>query len=184
LRPVLWRTAGLALTLQPVVIAPLSYRLRKGSKRLYRQPAFLLCMDPDLEVREVVQGLVQRWGIEVNFREQKTLFGVGQAQVRHPHAVESVPALQVASYAMLLLACLRTLDGPAKPDLLPPPKWASANPPSRFSTQKALAQLRAKVWGRALGLENFSGVAAATRAHTKPEKFRTDLSSAVLYATN
>jgi hypothetical protein len=184
LRPVLWRTAGLAHTLQLVVIAPLSYRLRKGSKLLYRQPAFLLCTDPELEVREVVQGFVQRWGIEVNFREQKTLFGVGQAQVRHPHSIESVPALQVASYAMLLLACLRTLDGPTKPDLLPPPKWASAKPPARFSTQKALAQLRAEVWGRALGLANFSGFAASTASRTKPEKFLPDLTSAVLYATN
>ena len=40
LRNLLWRAAGLRHTLQLVVIAPLSYRLRKGSKLLYRQPAF------------------------------------------------------------------------------------------------------------------------------------------------
>jgi hypothetical protein len=49
------------------------------------------------------------------------------------------------------LACLRTLDGPTQPDLLPPPKWAPGAP-ARFSTQKAIAQLRAEVWGRALRL--------------------------------
>lgn len=183
LRPVLWRTAGLALTLQMVVIAPLGYRLRRGSKLLYRQPAFLICTDPELEVRSLVQGFIQRWGIEVNFREEKTLLGVGQAQVRHPGSVEAVPALQVASYAMLQLACLRTHDAGDKPDVLPAPKWAADNAP-RFSTQRAIAQLRAEMWGRALGLTNFSAFANAAAPTAKPEKFAPDLTSAVLYATN
>ena len=184
LRKILWRTAGLQHTLQLVVIAPLGYRLRKGSKLLYRQPAFLICTDPELELHALVQGFVQRWGIEVNFREEKTLLGVGQAQVRHPTSVEAVPALQVASYALLQLACLRTLDGPVKPDLLPPPKWAAAGAPARFSTQRAINQLRAEVWGRALGLANFSGFAAHSTPTTKPEKFLPDLGSAVFYAIN
>ena len=184
LRKILWRTAGLGHTLQLVVIAPLSYRLRKGSKLLYRQPAFLICTDPELDLRALVQGFVQRWGIEVNFREQKTLLGVGQAQVRHPDSVEAVPALQVASYAMLQLACLRTLDGPVKPDLLPPPKWAAADALPRFSTPRAINQLRAEVWGRALGLANISGFADRSTPTTKPEKLLPDLGSAVFYATN
>src|SRR6202142_4711296 len=119
LRNLLWRTAGLARTLQLVVIAPLGYRLRKGSKLLYRRPAFLICTDPELDLRSLVQGYIQRWGIEVNFREEKTLLGVGQAQVRNSDSVESVPALQVASYAMLLLSMAR-----ANGDALPAPKWA------------------------------------------------------------
>lgn len=180
---VLWRTAGLQQTLQMVVIAPLSYRLRKGSKLLYRQPAFLICTDPELDRHALVQGFVQRWGIEVNFREEKTLLGVGQAQVRHPDSVEAVPALQVASYAMLQLACLHALDDPAKPDLLPPPKWA-ANNAHRFSTQRVINQLRAEVWGRALGLAIFSDFADHCTSTAKPEKFLPDPSSAVLYATN
>jgi hypothetical protein len=182
LRPVLWRTAGLRHTLQLIVIAPLCYRLRKGSKLLYRQPAFLICTDPEMDLPSVVQAFVQRWGIEVNFREQKTLLGVGQAQVRHPHSVESVPALQVAAYAMLQLACLHTLDGPAKADQLPPPKWAPTDAPVRFSTQRALSQLRAEVWGRGLGLTNFSGFASRYNPALTPEKFPPDLASAVLYA--
>jgi len=184
LRKILWRTAGLHHTLQLVVIAPLSYRLRKGSKLLYRQPAFLICTDPELDLRSLVQSFIQRWGIEVNFREEKTLLGVGQAQVRHPDSVEAVPALQVASYAMLQLACLRACDGPLKPDLLPPPKWAAQQGRPRFSTQRAINQLRAEVWGRALGLTNFSGFADHLNPTTKPEKFLPDLSSAVLYAAN
>jgi len=184
LQPILWRTAGLQHTLQLVVIAPVGYRLRKNSKLLYRQPAFLICTDPALDLRSVVQGYVQRWGIEVNFREQKTLLGVGEAQVRHPDSVEAVPALQVASYAMLLLATLRSLDHAVNPDLLPTPKWAADTAPTRFSTQRAIHQLRAEVWGRGLGVSNFSDFATLSTSTAKPEKFAPDIRSAVLYAVN
>jgi len=180
----LWRVAGLQHTLQLVVIAPLGYRLRKNSKRLYRRPAFLICTDPQLDLHTLVQAYVQRWDIEVNFREEKTLLGVGQAQVRHADSVEAVPALQVASYAMLLLATLRAFQGPAKPDVLPPPKWAVHTVSRRFSTPRAINQLRAEVWGRALGLANLSGFASRPTPTTKPEKFLPDLPSALLYAIN
>lgn len=181
--PVLWRTAGLAHLLQIVVIAPLTYRLRKNSKTLYRQPAFLLATDAALDLRVVVQEYVQRCDIEINFREEKTLLGVGQAQVRNRHSVDRVPALQVASYAMLLLAALRSQRQPDA-DLLPSPKWSAASPPPRFSTARAINQLRAELWGKSLGLTNFSGFVAQRTPGAKSEKFAPDLSSAVLYAIN
>ncbi len=184
LAPILWRTAGLTHTLQLVVIAPLGYRLRQHSKLLYRQPALLICTDPTLDLRTVVQGYVQRWGIEVNFREEKTLLGVGQAQVRNAHSVEAVPALQVASYAMLLLATLRSANEQMQPDRLPLPKWAAHTGSPHFSTQRAINQLRAEVWGRGLGLSNFSGFTTRSTPDAKPEKFVPDLQSAVLYAMN
>jgi len=184
LAPVLWRTAGLLHTLQLIVIAPVGYRLRQRSKLLYRKPAFLICTDATLDLRALVQGYVQRWGIEVNFREEKTLLGVGQAQVRHPESVEAVPALQVASYALLQLAVLRTLRGAAKPDLLPRPKWLPDAQSPRFTTQRAIQQLRAEVWGRALGVSSFSDFATRSASAAKPEKFAPDLPSAVLYAMN
>jgi hypothetical protein len=136
-----------------------------------------------LDLLSVVQRYVRRWGIEVNFREEKTLLGVGEAQVRNVDSVEAVPALQVASYAMLLLATLRALGPTEKPDLLPPPKWAGAGRHG-FSTQRAISQLRAEVWGRGLGITNFSDFATLSTPAAKPEKFTPDLSSAVLYAAN
>jgi hypothetical protein len=184
LRPVLWRTAGLNHTLLLVVIAPTGYRLRKHSKLLYRQPSFLICTDAALDVRTLVQGYVQRWDIEVNFREEKTLLGVGEAQVRQADSVEAVPALEVASYAMLLLAALRTTRDDEKADLLPTPKWAADTAAPRFSTQRAINQLRAEVWGRGLGLSTFSDFATLSASATRPEKFAPDLRSAVLYAVN
>jgi hypothetical protein len=184
LQPLLWRTAGLQHTLQLVVIAPTGYRLRQNSKLLYRQPAFLICTEPDLDVHSVVQQYVHRWDIEVNFREEKTLLGVGQAQVRSAESVQAVPALQVASYAMLLLAALRAFRHRSRSDLLPPPKWAAHNTPPRFSTQRALHQLRAEVWGRGLGLASFSDFATYYPTNQKPEKLAPDLRSALFYANN
>jgi DDE superfamily endonuclease len=177
----LWRTAGLLHTLQLVVIAPLGYRLRQGSKLLYRQPAFLICTDPQLDLLSLLQGYVQRWDIEVNFREEKTLLGVGQAQVRNPHSIEDLPALQVVSYAMLLLSMIRASSDA---DALPPPKWAGTQPPPRLSTQRGISHLRGEVWGRALGLTNFSDLLFCAPPAASPEKFLTHLPSALLYAKN
>jgi hypothetical protein len=117
----------------------------------------------------------------VNFREEKTLLGIGQAQVRNDSSVENVPALQVASYAMLLLAVSRL---PSQSDSLPPPKWAASQTPSRFSTVRAINQLRAELWGRALGLMNFSDFANTVPPVTSAQKFLPHLPSALLYATN
>ena len=150
----MWRAAGVGHTLQLVVIAPLGYRLRKGSKLLYRQPAFLLCTDPHLDPQRLIETYLHRWGIEVNFREEKTLLGVGQAQVRCPASVESAPAFSVAAYAFLLLATQRAFRD-SSPALLPRPKWSQPSPASHLSTQQALQQLRAEVWSRGLGLQPF-----------------------------
>jgi hypothetical protein len=177
-RNLLWRTAGLQHTLQLMVIAPWGYRLRCGSKLLYRKPAFLISTDPSLDARELLQGYVHRWGIQVNFREEKTRLGVGQAQVRHPESVEAVPALQVASYAMLRLSMIR-----ADSDPLPAPKWA-ASKPHRQSTQRAMNRLRGEIWGRALGLTNFSDFVTCAPTASKSEKFLPHLPSALLYASN
>jgi len=184
LGPVLWRTAGLAHLLQIVVIAPLSYRLRKNSKQLYRRPAFLVCTNPEMDLCSIVQGYVQRCDIETNFREEKTLLGVGQAEVRNANSVEAVPAFQVASYAMLLLAGLRASRHQQKQDRLPAPKWNPDSKAHRFTTPRAVNQLRAEMWGKALGVTNFSDFVAARSPGTKPQKLLPDLPSAVLYAVN
>jgi hypothetical protein len=171
-----WRPAG-ARTLRLIVIAPLGYRPRQGARVLYRQPAFLLCTDPDLPLAQAVQMYFTRWDIEVNFREQKTLLGVGQAQVRHPTSCQTVPAFQVAAYALLLLASLR-----ATGEFLPSPKWHSPAPRERTSTQRLLQQLRFEVWGRGLGVTSFSGFCSPPSSSHNPEKLLQALPSAICYA--
>jgi DDE superfamily endonuclease len=177
----MWRSAGAHQTLQLIVIAPLAYRLRQGSKLLYRRPAFLLCTDANLDPQLVIQTYFHRGDIEVNFREEKTLLGAGQAQVRCSRSVESAPALTVAAYALLLLATQRAFGGSRK-DLLPRPKWMPPSPTTRISTQQAIHQLRAEVWGRGLGLDNFSPFASILPPNTKPEKPSLPLASAAIYA--
>jgi hypothetical protein len=177
----MWRAAGAHQVLQLIVIAPRAYRLRQGSKLLYRKPAFLLCTEENLDPQVLIETYVGRWDIEVNFREEKTLLGVGQAQVRDPASVESAPALSVAAYALLLLATQRAF-APSRQALLPRPKWIRPSPSARISTQQALHQLRAEVWGRGLGLDNFSGFASVSSPVTKPEKSSFPLASALCYA--
>src|SRR5258708_17702927 len=82
--PVYWRKVGADLPVLLVVIKPLGYRLRIGSKLLYRQPAFLLCTDVNLDLQLLVQSYIQRWEIECIHRDQKSLLAVAQGQVRSP----------------------------------------------------------------------------------------------------
>jgi hypothetical protein len=177
----MWRTTGVEQILQLIVIAPLAYRLRKGSKLLYRQPAFLICTDPALEPRQIIEAYFQRWDIEVNFRDEKTLLGVGQAQVRNTVSVESAPAFAVAAYGMLLV-CGQLAFANSEDGLLPQPKWAASSKGPRTSTQQLIHQLRAEVWGRGLGIESFSGFTSNLPATAKPEKCSFPIASAVCYA--
>jgi hypothetical protein len=180
-RNMMWRTAGVGRTLQLVIIAPLAYRPRKGSKLLYRDPAYLICTDPELDPRQIIEAYFQRWDIEVNFRDEKTLLGVGQAQVRSQVSVESAPALTVAAYGMLLVSAQRAFAN-SDVGLLPQPKWATGSTGPRTSTQQLIHQLRAEVWGRGLGIESFSGFASNLTADPKPEKCSFPVASAVCYA--
>ena len=181
LATVLWRTAGVHQILQLIVIAPLAYRLRKGSKLLYRHPGFLICTDPELDSRQIIEAYFQRWDIEVNFRDEKTLLGVGQAQVRNTVSVESSPAFAVAAYGMLLVSG-QLAFGNSDRGLLPQPKWAASSKGPRTSTQQLIHQLRAEVWGRGLGIANFSGFASNLPTTAKPEKCSFPVASAVCYA--
>jgi hypothetical protein len=152
---VLWRSAGEKQHLQLVVIKPLGYRLTKSSPVLYRDPAYLICTDPHLPIEELIQAYLWRWEIEVNIREEKTLLGCGQAQVRNADSAISVPAFIVAMYAMLLLATHRTLAS-SNQKMLPRPKWYKKKKDKRHSTGDIINNLRAQLWSKAIGV-NFSG---------------------------
>jgi hypothetical protein len=149
--PVRWKSAGGQRQLRLVVIAPLGYRLRKRGKLLYRKPAFLICTDVDLPVQQVVQEFVWRWEVEVNFRDEKSLLGVGQPQVRNEASVRNAPATQVAGYALLHLAAVRAYGSEGRPQTLPAPAWYR-NRPQRPSTQDLINELRWELWGGELGI--------------------------------
>jgi len=182
LAPLRWRSAGKDHDLRLIVIAPLGYRPRKGSKLLYRDPAYLICTDPSIPLEKILQSYVWRWDIEVNFRDEKQLLGLGEAQVRSPHSVETAPALAVAAYALLLLAAARAFGLHATPGALPLPQWRSHRVRPRASTADLIAHLRAELWANALGLSDFSAFSLAPPSFHSPEKSTPNLASAVLYA--
>jgi len=88
-RPVRGRGAG-ADDLAILIVKPLAYRLSKQSALLYREPAYIVCTDPDLAPADILQYFLWRLGIEGNFRDEKTLVGAGQAHVRRPASVRLV----------------------------------------------------------------------------------------------
>lgn len=164
-----------------IVIAPLGYRLRKDSRLLYRQPAYLWVTDPEMTLEEAVQGYVWRWEEEVNFRDEKTVLGVGQAQVRHAQSVERVPAWQVAAYSALLWAS-QSWSQQAGETRLPLPKWRAKEKPARASTASLINQLRYDAWSQAIRPETLSGFWKQTAADQKPLKPFDALPSAVFHA--
>ena len=176
LGPVRALQAGGSQNLQLLVIAPLGYRLRKGSKLLYRQPAFLICTDPALSIQSLLQSYLWRWDIEVNFRDQKTLLGIGEAQVRNPHSVQAQPAVAVAAYGLLLLAAAQ-----ANLQALSQPKWRPDSEPKRLSTASLINLLRHELWNASI-TTSFSHFRSDTPDDHNPQKPQPDLRSALFYA--
>jgi hypothetical protein len=181
--PVLWKKAGHSLLLRLVVIAPVGYRLRKGGKLLYRKPAYLICTDPNLPVKKIVQYYLWRWDIEVNHRDEKQLIGVGQAQVRSEKSVDRMPTFAVASYAMLLLASIRTAGTEADEGTPPPPKWYAHPSKQRLSTNDLIQQLRMEVWADALNQlkMNYEPFETRPTTSTKSLEFPWSPAAALLY---
>lgn len=118
---VLWQRVTKLLRLRLIVIAPIPYE--HGGRRNYREPGYLLTTDLITPVEELIQIYLDRLQIEYNFRDEKSVVGVGEAQVRNKKSVTKEPAFTVAVYSALLLASVIShgdrydKDG----DLLP--KW-------------------------------------------------------------
>jgi len=175
--PVRWLGSGDANT-RLVVIRPLSYRPRKGAHLLYRNPVYLLCTDPDLPLDRLLQSYLWRWEVELNFRDEKTVIGVGEAQVRTKAAVEAVPAFVVAAYAFLLLS---STEKNTNEEMLPHPKWRATDPTARQTTARMIGMFRSLLWGKAMGV-NLTDFDVNKGADTKPGLFEKSLPSAVCYA--
>ena len=152
-----WHCAGEKALLQVVVIAPFRYKKTKDGPWRYTQPAYLLCTDASLPVADLISWYLWRWDIEVNFRDQKQLFGASHPQVRHPISVTAAPAVCIAAYAGLLLAAIRVFRARGVPVVFYPPKWYPRKSAQRPSTAILLHQLRHEVTAQSLWFANFSG---------------------------
>jgi hypothetical protein len=118
-----WQGGARKRPVRLLVVAPVGYRTSKNGRQYYRQPAYLLTTDLTADARVLLQAYFDRWGIEVNHRDEKEILAVGQAQVWNPQSVSKVPALLVAMYGWLLLAGLKCY-GPKRTEVYAPlPKW-------------------------------------------------------------
>ena len=138
--------------------------------------------DPTLELQQALRQYVWRWEIEVNFRDQKTLLGVGQAQVRQPDSVERVPQFQTAAYALLLLAGARWSRRHGAPEALPQPHWQRHRQPQRVTTSHLIQHLRADLWADGLSAQSFCGFATAPPGDQQPQKLPGALLAAAIFA--
>ncbi len=163
---------------QVVIVRPLAYRPRKGAHLLYRNAVYLLCTDNNLPLSQLMQAYLWRWEIELNFKEEKTAIGVGEAEVRTKRSVESAPALVVASYAYMLLA---GTDERIKEKALPRPKWQQAQVKERASSQQMRNLFRSQLWQIAIDTNktHFAANPINTRSHFYSNN---SLMNAVCYA--
>jgi hypothetical protein len=165
--------------LRLVVIEPVPYRTSKNSKIERREPAYLICTDLELPLEQLLQAYLWRWDIEVNFRDEKTILGVGQAQVRSESSNQNAPALAVAAYAMLLLASVKAYGAEGKPDTFKSPLWYKRKPTERATTNELINQLRYELWSRSLST-NFTGFTQKPASNQSGLKCDHPLASAVL----
>nr|WP_240377804.1 transposase [Arachidicoccus soli] len=147
-----WRKSG-KRNLMLLIIRPVCYRLTKKSKLLYRAPAYLISTNQDIDIALQVQAYIRRWEIEVGFRDQKTLMGCGQAQIREKSAVEKVPAFVSACYGMMLLASHKVQS--KRPTQLPGPKWYVNLKKQRTTTGDIINRYRVENWAQSVKI-NFS----------------------------
>jgi len=157
-----WRRGAGLRALRLIVVAPLPYRVSPHARLHYRQPAYLLTTDLASGAASLLQAYLDRWQIEVNHRDEKSLLGVGQAQVRSPLSVLRQPALVVAAYSLLLLAALRAFGPGRTSDYLPLPKWRK--PASRPSLLDILNLLRHQINETSVS-GSAGGISAETLMH-------------------
>jgi len=123
LAPGYWQGGARRRPVRLLVVAPVGYRTSKNGRKYYRQPAYLLTTDLTTPAAVLLQDDLDRWGIEVNHRDEKEILGVGQAQVWNEQSVSKVPVLLVAMYSWLLLAGLACVGPQRTADYPPLPKW-------------------------------------------------------------
>ena len=172
-----WRKAG-NQDLKLIIIRPVSYRKTTKSRLLYREPAYLICSDIEMDLTTLLQAYLWRWEIEVNFKDQKTILGCGQAQVRDQQACQKVPAFLTAVYSMLIVAS--TI---AKNQELPRPKWYKAAKSIRTTTGDLVNQFRAINWANTSKI-NFSDFVNFQKKLQTLKKSDNPTLSAVFHARN
>lgn len=176
-----WRKAG-KQNLQLVIVRPLAYRLTKKSRLLYRNPAYLICSDPKLNIDQLLQAYLWRWEIEVNFKEEKSILGCGQAQVRTQKPIEKVPAFIVVIYAFVQLASHKVHKN-FDANQLPRAKWYPNQKSKRVTTGDIINEFKTQLWAKSIDM-SFSHFMKLQNMQRSRKNIINPTVSAALYARN
>lgn len=150
--PVLWKKGTKKTPCRLIIIAPLRYAKGDASHPLYREPGYIITTDVTTPVDNLIQFYFLRWDIEVNHRDEKSLLGVGDAQMRSPNSVVRNPQFAVIVYSLLLLASINAYGPQRSDDYLPLPKWRKQTQ-RRPSTLDEIAQMRREIMEEQLQLD-------------------------------
>jgi hypothetical protein len=139
---VLWQRVTKLLRLRLIVIAPIPYQ--QGGRKNYREPGYLLTTDLVTPIEELIQIYLDRLQIEYNFRDEKSVIGVGEAQVRNEKSVTKEPAFSVAVYSALLMASILSYGDTynAERDLLPMWREEPKRPSCKMLMKELFNELR------------------------------------------
>jgi len=150
--PVLWKKGARNTPCRVIIIAPLRYTKGNAVHPLYREPGYILTTDVTTPVEDLIQFYFLRWDIEVNHRDEKSLLGVGDAQMRSPNSVVRNPQFAVIVYSLLLLASINAYGPKRSDEYLPLPKWRKLTE-RRPSTLDELEQMRCELMQEQLHLD-------------------------------
>jgi len=140
---VLWQGGAGRKELRLLVLAPTAYRRTKAGRQYFRRKAFLLTDDLETQTRVLLQDYFDRFEIEFNHRDEKSILGVGQAQVWAQKSAPRVPEFVVAAYSHLLWASLQVYGPKRTSDYGVLPKWRRAA--RRPSCQDLVTLLRQQI---------------------------------------
>ena len=122
IRQVYWRTVTKRIPLTLIVLKKIPYHPRKGHIS-YREPGFIFVIGREIEPKAAIQAYHDHLCIELNIKEEKSIIGVGEAQVSNEKSVKRQPAFAVCAYSALLLSSVITYQDLMTPQLVLLPSW-------------------------------------------------------------
>ena len=146
--------------LRLIIVSPVYYV--RGSVKGHRDPLFLLTTDLTTPVEKLLEYYIWRWEIELNFKDEKSIFGINEPQVWNEDAVELRSPFIALIYSMFMLACRRTFQ---ESNPVPYAKWRNPDKIRRASARdyrelfrKAIALVTVNNGGNKSGFDEPSQV--------------------------
>jgi hypothetical protein len=146
IRNVYWQSVLKKEPLTLFVLKRTPYYSRKGHLN-FREPAYLLCTNPNMESLIALQAYHDHPQIEFNLKDEKSVIEIGKPQVRNDNSVHKQPAFFTAIYSAFLLASLNS------PHLAILPRWRGKV--KRVGVRTLLKDLKKQVFIQFFAIDNY-----------------------------